>query len=246
MNLTGKIALITGASKGIGAATAIKLAMGKASVIISYKSDKKSAEQILKEVNKYSSENIIIETDITNDDKVKAMFETIKNKFGKLDILINSGGAFYSSDTPTNLDVYQNNFNVNFLGQIRVTKYALELMKTGKIINISSIHGRLGHGGPRAMGYASQEAALESYTKNLARALAPKILVNAVAPGRTLTPRWGKLTEKEKVGYGAGQLIDRFIEPEEIAHAITFLLENDAMCGEVLTIDGGMSLKTLG
>jgi len=174
------------------------------------------------------------------------MFETIKNKFGKLDILINGGGIFYPSDTPTNLDVYANNFNVNFLSQIRVTKYALDLMKTGRIINISSIHGRLGHGGPRAMGYASLEAALESYTKNLARALAPKILVNAIAPGRTLTPRWGKLTEKEKKDYGAGQLINRFVEPGEVAHAIIFLLENDAMCGEILTIDGGMSLKTLG
>ena len=90
------------------------------------------------------------------------------------------------------------------------------------------------------------KAALDSDTKNLAKYLAPKILVNAVAPGKVMTPMWGTLSKKVEDELGNTQLIQRFIKPEEIAEAVIFLLSNDAMCGEVLMIDGGMSLKTIG
>ena len=119
-------------------------------------------------------------------------------------------------------------------------------MKTGKIVNVSSIHGRLGHGRPEAIAYSAFKAALENYTKNLAKALAPAILVNAIAPGRVATPMWGEPTAAEKAQLGDVHLIKRMIEPEEIADGILFLIKNDAVCGEVLTVDGGMGLVTFG
>lgn len=82
--------------------------------------------------------------------------------------------------------------------------------------------------------------------KNLAKALAPDILVNSVAPGRTLTPMWGEMTGEYRAAQAAGHLIGRWIEPSEIADGAIFLAKNDAVCGEVLVIDGGMSLKVLG
>ena len=81
-------------------------------------------------------------------------------------------------------------------------------------------------------------------TKNLAKTLAPKIIVNAIAPGQTLTPMWGELKKEEEKEFASNHLINRFITPEEIAEGILFLIKNDAICGEILTIDGGMSLKT--
>jgi 3-oxoacyl-[acyl-carrier protein] reductase len=119
-------------------------------------------------------------------------------------------------------------------------------MEKGKIIFISSIHGKLGHGRPTAIAYSSMKAALDSYMKNLAKHLAPNILVNSIAPGRTLTPMWGKMDEKYKSKLAEGHLIKRWIEPNEIADGAIFLAKNDAVCGQILIIDGGMSLKVFG
>lgn len=127
-----------------------------------------------------------------------------------------------------------------------VTKYALPLMHKGKIINISSVHGKLGYGRPEAIAYSAFKAALDNYTKNLAKDLAPNILVNAVAPGRVSTPMWGNPDQKEQAELGQVHLIKRMIQPEEVSDAILFLAKNDAVVGEILTIDGGMSLVTLG
>ncbi len=246
MDLNGKVALVTGASSGIGRETAITLAKNGASVIINHNLDDESANSVLKECDKYSSENIVIRTDITKDSEVKKMFSLIKKKYSKLDILVNNAGIFDVSDGVVNLESFQNIWETNFLGHVRIIKYCLEIMNSGKIVNVSSIHGRLGHGRPSAAAYSSLKAALDNYTKNLAKNLAPKILVNAVAPGKVLTPMWGNLSKDEEKELARDHLIKRFIQPSEIAEAILFLLKNDAMCGEILTIDGGMSLKTLG
>ena len=127
-----------------------------------------------------------------------------------------------------------------------VAKYALELMKEGRIVNVSSIHGRLGHGRPVAIAYSAFKAALESYTKNLAKEVAPRILVNAIAPGRVNTPQWGSPDKKGQEELGQVHLIKRMIQPDEIAECIVFLAKSDVICGEVFTVDGGMSLVTLG
>jgi 3-oxoacyl-[acyl-carrier protein] reductase len=163
-----------------------------------------------------------------------------------IDILVNNAGIFVEGDSPDDIDAIEKIFATNLFGSIRVTNAARARMKKGKIIFISSIHGKLGNGRPTAIGYSASKAALDSYMKNLAKALAPDILVNSIAPGRTLTPMWGDMTDEYKADLAAGQLINRWIEPSEIADAAVFLAKNDAVAGELLVVDGGMSLKVLG
>ncbi len=246
MNLKDKKILITGASKGIGRATAIALAKEGCSVAINFKSDTKAAQEVLDECNRYSKGNILVRADVSNDKEVSEMCQEVKQEFSHLDILVNNAGIFDENDNSINVEAFENVFRNNFLSAVMVTKHSLPLMQEGKIVNVSSIHGRLGYGRPSAAAYSAFKAALENYTKNLAKDLAPKILVNAVAPGRVATPMWGNPDIKEQEELGQVHLIRRMIQPEEIADAIIFLIKNDAMCGEVLTIDGGMGLVTLG
>jgi 3-oxoacyl-[acyl-carrier protein] reductase len=246
MELSNKIALVTGASKGIGKATAIAFAKAGCSVIINFKSDVEAAKEVLNECDHHSKGNILLRANVSNEKEVSEMCEKIKQEFSHLDILVNNAGIFDESDTPTNVEVFENIFRNNFLSAVMVTKYAIPLMMEGKIVNISSIHGRLGHGRPSASAYSAFKAAIENWTKNLAKDLAPKILVNAVAPGRVATPMWGNPDAKEQKELGQVHLIKRMIQPGEVADAIIFITKNDAVCGEVLTVDGGMSLVTLG
>ncbi len=242
MNLREKIVLITGASKGIGAAAAMAFAKEGCSVIINYKSDTKAAEKVLEECNQHSKGNDMMQADVSNEKEIMQMFDAVKEKYGKIDILINNAGIFDEADNPENIEAFENVYRNNFLSCVMVTKYALPLMKEGKIVNMSSIHGRIGRGKPNSIAYAAFKAALDSYTKNMAKHLAPNILVNGIAPGRVATAMWGSPDEKEQNELGQAHLIKRMIQPDEIADSILFLVKNDAMCGEVLTIDGGMNL----
>lgn len=246
MEIKNKVALVTGASKGIGKAIAIKLAQEGASVIINYNTDQKGAEDTLTECNKYSQNNSIIQANVSVKEDVVKMVEEIKSNYNNVDILVNNAAIWQGSTNPNDTEVFENVFKANFLSVALVTEQILPLMNEGKIINISSIHGRIGHGNSHSTAYAAMKAALDNYTKNLAKALAPKILVNGIAPGKTLTPMWEEMSQEEMKELAETQLINRWITPEEIAHTVVFLVENDAMCGDVVTIDGGMGLKVLG
>ena len=245
MILQGKTVLITGATSGIGKAIALAMANEGANVVINYTSNDTAAEKLYNSL-KTKSNCLTVKADISSESEVTKMFEKIKKEFGKIDILINNAGIFDSQDGPLNLEAFRRVFETNFFAQIDVTSKAKEMMESGKIIFISSIHAKLGNGRPSAIAYSASKAATESYMKNLAKELAPTILVNAVAPGRTLTPMWGKLSDAEKNSLAEGHLTKKWITPEQIADAVVFLAKNDAVCGEVLVVDGGMSLKTLG
>lgn len=244
-NLKGKIALVTGASKGIGRAIAIALAKEGCSVAINYKTDTKAAEAVLKECGQYSENNILVQADVSDERAVSGMFAAVKEAFGRLDVLVNNVGIFDERDGLTSIEAFENIFRNNLMSCVIVTKQALALLKEGKIVNVSSVHGMLGHGRPGAAAYSALKAALENYTKNLAKALAPAILVNAIAPGRVATPMWGNPDREEQKELGDVHLIQRMIQPEEIADGAVFLAKNDAVCGTVLVVDGGMSLVTL-
>ncbi len=245
MDIKGKVVLVTGASKGIGAASAVLFAKEGSSVIINFKSDEKAANEVLNECNKYSKGNMVAQADLTDKHQVKELLEMVKAKYAKIDVLVNNAGIFDETDNSSNLSAFDNIYKNNFLSHILVTKYVKPLMNIGKIIFVSSLHGRLGYGNPNAIAYSAFKAALESYTKNLAKELAPEILVNAVAPGRVVTPMWDIPDENKLKELGKAHLIKRMILPEEIADSILFLAKNDAVCGEVLTVDGGMSLNNL-
>ena len=246
MKLTDKTVLVTGASKGIGYATAEAFAAEGANIIVHYNNDKSVAEELVRKLKELPVRAISVKADISKADEVALMFDEIRKTFNSLDIVVNNAGVFDENDRPDNLEAFRSVFATNFFGQIDVTRQARKIMSKGKIIFISSIHAKLGNGRPSAIAYSSSKAALESYMKNLAKDAAPDILVNAVAPGRTLTPMWGDMTDDEKTELADGHLTNRWIEPGEIANAVVFLAKNDSVCGEVLVVDGGMSLKTLG
>jgi 3-oxoacyl-[acyl-carrier protein] reductase len=246
MILKDKTILVTGGSKGIGRACVEAFAEQGANVIINYLHDEKAAQEVADSVAKYGVKTLVVQADIAVQEQVDAMFDKIQAEFSTIDVVVNNAGLFAKGDSPDNIDAIQKVFETDLFGEIRITNAARRLMNKGKIIFISSIHGKLGNGRPTAIGYSASKAALNSYMKNLAKALAPDILVNAIAPGRTLTPMWGNMTDDEKAELAADQLINRWIEPGEIADGAVFLAKNDAMCGEVLVIDGGMSLKVLG
>lgn len=244
MKLDGKTVLITGGSKGIGRAIALAMAQAGANVIVNYDSDDAAAAQISKDLAEYPGKHLVLKADITSDEAVAKMFDDVAKDFPAIDVLVNNAGIFDESDGPDNLEAFRTVFDINFLAQVRVTNAARKHMPKGKIIFLSSVHGMLGHGGPDAIAYSAMKAALDSYMKNLAKALAPEILVNSVAPGRTRTPMWCDMDSARDRELASGHLIDRWIQPEEIAHGVMFLAENDAVCGEVLVIDGGMNLKS--
>lgn len=246
MLLKDKTVLVTGASKGIGRACVEAFAQEGANVIINYAHDENGAKETADAAGKYGVKTLVVQADITKQTEVDAMFAKVKAEFSSLDVVVNNAGTFAEDDSPDNLEAIQEVFDTDLFAQIRVTNAARKLMSKGKIVFISSIHGKLGHGRPTAIGYSASKAALDSYMKNLAKAVAPDILVNSIAPGRTATPMWGEMDEARKTELAAGHLIDRWIEPSEIADGAVFLAKNDAVCGEVLVIDGGMSLKVLG
>lgn len=246
MKIKDKIALVTGGTKGIGRACVLALAQAGAAVIVNYSSDEKAAEKLGAELRALGAEFMLVKADVSSTKQVDEMFKQITGKYLSIDIVINNAGIFDEADSPINYDAFKKVFDTNLFGQVYVTSKAMELMGQGKIVFTSSVHGQLGHGRPSAAAYSASKAALNSYVKNLAKAVAPKILVNAVAPGRTETPMWGDMDENYKAKMAEGHLINRWIRPEEIADGVMFLVKNDAFCGEVLTIDGGMSERTLG
>lgn len=246
MLLKDKTILVTGGSKGIGRACVQAFAEQGANVIINYVHDEKAAKEVAAAAEKQGVKTLLVQADVADQSEVDAMFDQIKAEFKSLDVLVNNAGIFDEEDGPENIEAIRHTFETNFFAQILVTTAARQLMSKGKIIFLSSVHGKLGHGNPGAIGYSASKAALDSYMKNLAKALAPDILVNSIAPGRTETPMWGEMTNDFKKSYAAGQLINRWIEPSEIADGAVFLAKNDAVCGELLVIDGGMTLKVLG
>ncbi|HQG57960.1 MAG TPA: SDR family oxidoreductase [Candidatus Dojkabacteria bacterium] len=246
MELKGKNALVTGATKGIGKATIEALIKKGVNVAINYLNDEESAKSLNEMAIAGGVKAITLKADIRKESEVRGMIDSIRDKFETLDILVNNAGIFDENDGPENLDSFRNIFEMNFLAQVSVTNEALKLMNGGKIVFVTSIHGRLGHGRPDAIAYSSMKAGLDSYMKNLAKYLAPKILVNSIAPGKTITPMWGKIDEEYIAKEAKDHAIGRWIQPEEIADGVIFLVQNDSVCGEILTIDGGMSIKTLG
>jgi len=241
-----KVVVVTGSSSGIGAAIALRFAKEGAKVVVNYRDDERGGVATLEKVREVSPSSILIQADVSTADGTRKLYGEVKSKFSHVDILINNTGIFREDDNPDNLDVIEELFQTNFFTQIQVTNIMRKLMNQGKIIFISSVHGKIGNGRPEVIGYSASKAALDSYMKNLAKALAPNILVNSIQPGRTLTPMWNGTTDEESKQLMSEVLTGRWVKPEEIADGAVFLAQNDSMCGETLTIDGGMSLETLG
>ena len=247
MNLSGKVALITGGSRGIGFATAKIMSENGATVVITGKDSERLAKSVLK-----ISNSIGIVADIRKTDEVKNVVSKTIEKFGKLDILVNNAGIFPKIKQLHEIgeDEWNEVLDVNLTGQFRFTKEAIpHLQKTsGSIINISSDAGLKAYQGFNADAYSATKAALIILTKCWALEYAKyKIRVNCICPGvvdTDMTKPFLK-TQQDKDFMNNEHPIGRIGKPEEIAKAIMYFVSDDASwtTGAVLAVDGGESLK---
>ncbi|EHR77607.1 3-oxoacyl-ACP reductase [Thermococcus litoralis DSM 5473] len=236
MELKGKVALVTGASRGIGRAIAVALAKKGCNVIINYAKDEENAKKTEEMCRAYGVETLVVRADVSNREEVREMVEKAIQKFGRIDILINNAGILGKTINPIEIsdEEWDKVLGVNLKGAFIVTQEVLKYMKKGKIVNIASIAGK--DGGTVGTHYAASKGGLIALTFNLARHLAPNILVNAVAPGPVATDM---INEEMRERLRKLSLTGEIAKPEDIAHAVIFLLENDHITGEVVDVNGG-------
>jgi 3-oxoacyl-[acyl-carrier protein] reductase len=246
MEIKDKVVLITGSSSGIGKTTAIRFAKEGAKVIVNYHVNKTGGEDTVKEIKELGKDCMLVQADISKSDDVKSMFDEVISKFKTLDILINNGAL--PNDKVPYLDASLEDMNeliaTDLLGPMLCSQHAVKIMQKqgyGKILNTSSIRG-WEHGG-RSIVYAASKAGVNSFTRTLAKQVAPSVQVNAVAPGFVKTRNYDKMTQEQIDTFINQTYLKRWITEEEIADAFVFLAKNDAMTGQVIYVDGGFTLK---
>jgi len=242
MNIEGKVALITGSAKRIGRAIAVELGKRKARVGIHYRSSQREAEETLKMVRDAGADGALFQSELTNALAVEKMFRDIAGRFGSLDILVNNASVFSPSTADqTTPDEWDHQMNSNAKAAFFVAQQAAALMLNlgqGKIVNLADVAGEVIW--PGYFAYSVSKAALIAVNRGLAKAYAPHIQVNAIAPGPVLFPE--HYTEDQKKSAIERTLLKREGSPQDIVSAVIFLIENDYITGELVHVDGGRHL----
>lgn len=245
--LTGKVAVVTGASKGIGAGIAKALAAEGASVVVNYASDKAGADRTVAEITEAGGKAVAIQASVANTDEIHTLFTETTKAFGKLDILVNNAGVY--SFTPIEAvteEEINRIFSTNVTGLLLTTKAAVPLFPAegGSVINIGSVVSEITP--PNSSVYTGTKGAVDAITRVLAKELGPrKIRVNAVNPGLTITEGShtagiaGSDFEKNTV---ADTPLGRTGKPEDIADVVAFIASDDArwVTGSLLQAGGGL------
>lgn len=245
MSLAGKIALVTGASRGIGRAIAIDLAQAGADVAINYSGNEEKARQVAAEVEALGRKALVVQANVADSTSVTEMISQVVDEFGRLDILVNNAGI-----TKDNLvmrmkeEEWDAVIDVNLKGVFHCIKGVTRQMmkqRSGRIINISSVVGALGNAGQA--NYVAAKAGVIGLTKTMARELSTRnITVNAVAPGFIETDMTADLNEDMRSAL-LGQIpLGKLGKPEDISRVVRFLASDDSsyMTGQTLHVDGGM------
>jgi 3-oxoacyl-[acyl-carrier protein] reductase len=248
MNVEGKVALVTGGSRGIGRSIALELAKAGANVAINYAGNQGLAQEVASEIEKLGRKAIIIQANVGDSNAVTEMFKTVLDEFGQIDILVNNAGI-----TRDNLlmrmkdDEWDDVININLKGVYNCIKAATRPMmkqRSGRIINLSSVVGILGN--PGQANYVAAKAGVIGLTKSTARELASRgITVNAVAPGFIDTDMTTSLGDEVKEGILKQIPLGHLGQPEDVARVVMFLASDAGayITGQTLSVDGGMSMK---
>jgi 3-oxoacyl-[acyl-carrier protein] reductase len=245
-----KVALITGASSGIGAATAKELARRGWRVAINYASNREAAEKVAQECGNA----IAVQADVSRDDDCRRLAKTVLDKLGAIDALVNNAGTtkVVAHDNLDGLSYedFQRIFALNVIAPFQMVRACREALKAsrGAVVNVSSVASVLGTGS--SVAYAASKAALETMSLSLARSLAPEVRVNVVAPGHTNTPWHVQMRGAERAAeierrYESIAPLRAVSQPEDVADAIVWLITGAARTtGEVICVDGGMHIAT--
>ncbi len=243
--LKGKTAVITGASRGIGKAVAIRLGKAGANLVLNYRSSDESMDSLLELLEKEGIKAVKLKGDISNSDDAKELMNIAKDTFGSLDILVNNAGI---TKDKLIIQMKEEDFDsvirVNLKGSYNCIKHAAKIMmkqRSGKIVNMASVVGVTGNAGQ--INYSASKAGVIGMTKSAAKELSARnINVNAVAPGFIETDMTKELVEKAGEGMLSGIPLRRLGSPEDIAEAVAFLVSDGAayITGQVLNVDGGM------
>jgi 3-oxoacyl-[acyl-carrier protein] reductase len=242
-NLTGQVAVVTGASRGIGRAIALDLAREGAKVVVNYASSSAAADALVQDITAVGSEAIALQANVAQADQVDILIKATMDKWGRVDILVNNAGI--TKDTlllRMKPEDWQAVIDINLTGVFLCTRAVAKIMlkqKSGRIINIASVAGQMGN--PGQANYSAAKAGVIGFTKTVAKELSSRgITVNAVAPGFITTDMTADLGSE-----GILKLIPlgRYGTPEEVAGMVRFLAADPAaayITGQVFNVDGGM------
>jgi 3-oxoacyl-[acyl-carrier protein] reductase len=244
--LAGKVAVVTGASKGIGAAIAQHLAAEGAAVVVNYASSKAGAERVVAEITGKGGRAVVVQADVSKQADIRRLFAETKKAFGRLDILVNNAGIYeFAPIEGVTPEHFHKQFDLNVLGLLLTTQEALKhLGAGGSIINLSSVVATAAP--PTAAVYSATKAAVDAVTRSLAKELGPRqIRVNAINPGMVETEGFhaagiGESEFRKQVE--AQTPLGRIGQPQDIGPAAVFLASGDSgwITGETLTIAGGL------
>ncbi len=243
------VALVTGSATGVGRACVLQFAKRGFDVVVNYSRSEAEAKQTVESAEKLGAEVLLVQCDVANDESVKAMVEQVRQKFGRLDVVVNNA-ATTSFVEHADLDglteeMWDRMLAVNLKGPFFVVRAAVELLRAnggGAVVNVSSVAGKTGSGS--SIGYCASKGGLNTMTKSLARVLGPEIRVNTVCPGpiesrwiREGNPDW---SIEEMV---ANYPLPKPSQPDDIADAVVFLAIGPSMAtGQLRDVDGGQTL----
>lgn len=245
MKLSGKTALITGGSSGIGKGLVKRFSQEGADVIFAYKSNEEGARALAEEITSAGGHAAAVRADLGKEQEVRRLFDFVQKEYGRLDILINNAGrTFNIALEELTEESLRRDLDVNLMGTVLCSKYAVPLMeKGGWIVNTASIRGMFDAGRPGIMGYCAAKAGVISFTKNLALRLAPKICVNAVCPGFVYTPYMdGNISQELKESWLRQIPMGSFVDMQELTDVYLLLSTSRALTGTAIPVDGGYTL----
>ena len=245
MTLVGKVALVTGGSRGIGRAIALKLAENGADVAINYAGNTAAAEEVKAAIEQMGRKALLIQCSVADTDGVQAMVNQVVKELGRLDILVNNARITrHSLQKRIKEDDTDDVMNTNLKGVYNCSKAVMRTMmkqKSGRIVNMASVVGEMGNAGQA--NYAAAKAGVIGFTKSLAKEVASRgITVNAIAPGFIATDMTRVLSDDQKAEMARTIPLGRAGQPEDVANAVLFLASEGAayITGQVLNVDGGM------
>jgi len=242
--LDGKVALITGSSRGIGKAAALALAEQGGKIVVNYARASEAADAVVAQIEEMGTEAIALQADVSKADEVDALVKATMDKFGRIDVLVNNAGI--TRDTlllRMKPEDWQAVIDLNLTGVFLCCRAVSKIMlkqRSGRIINISSVSGLMGN--PGQSNYSAAKAGVIGFTKTIAKELAPRgVTANVVAPGFIATDMTGDLKNTEEILKYIP--LGRYGQPEEVAGLIRFLAADPAaayITGQVMNVDGGM------